>query len=85
MEEQKEHVEGIRQAFKSKFERFADLRSTAGELKLATAQSLSRDLAEFAASHLLGAANDSAIVFGPLVSKMSVTAPSGTTSPVGRT
>ncbi len=51
MEEQKEHVEGIRQAFKAKFERFANLRSTASDLKLATAQSLSRELAEFKIKH----------------------------------
>src|SRR5688500_8874520 len=51
MEEQKEHVEGIRQAFKAKFERFANLRSTTSELKLATAQSLSRELAEFKIKH----------------------------------
>lgn len=52
MEEQKRHVEGIREAFKAKFERFADLRSSAKNLELATAQSLSREIAEFRTKHI---------------------------------
>ncbi len=44
MDEQKQHVEGIREAFKAKFERFANLRATASDLKLATAISLSKEL-----------------------------------------
>ena len=51
MEEQKQHVEGIREAFKAKFERFSDLRSTASDLKLATAVSLSKELSEFKTKH----------------------------------
>lgn len=47
MEEQRKQVEGIREAFKAKFERFANLRSTASDLKFASAQALSRELAEF--------------------------------------
>lgn len=52
MEEQKQHVEGIREAFKAKFERFANLRSSATDLKLATAVSLNRELAEFKTKHI---------------------------------
>jgi len=51
MEEQQKQVEGIREAFKAKFERFADVRSTARELKLDAAQALSRELAEFKTKH----------------------------------
>jgi phenylalanyl-tRNA synthetase alpha chain len=51
MEEQRQQIEGIREAFKAKFERFANLRSTTSDLKLATAQSLSRELAEFKIKH----------------------------------
>lgn len=51
MEEQQKQVEGIREAFKAKFERFADVRSTARELKLDAAQTLSRELAEFKTKH----------------------------------
>jgi len=51
MEEQQKQVEGIREAFKAKFERFADLRSTAREMKLDAAQALSRELAEFKTKH----------------------------------
>ena len=51
MEEQKTQVEGIREAFKVKFERFANLHSSASDLKLATAISLSRELAEFKTKH----------------------------------
>lgn len=51
MDEEKQHVEGIREAFKAKFERFANLRSSASDLKLATAVSLSRELAEFKTKH----------------------------------
>lgn len=51
MDEQKQHVEGIREAFKAKFERFANLRTTASDLKLATAISLSKELAEFKTKH----------------------------------
>lgn len=47
MEEQKKQVEGIREAFKAKFERFANLRSAASDLRLASAQALSKELAEF--------------------------------------
>ncbi len=47
MEEQRKQVEGIREAFKAKFERFANLRSAASDLKLASAQTLSKELAEF--------------------------------------
>ncbi len=51
MEEQKQQVEGIREAFRAKFERFADVRNTASELKLATAVALSKELAEFKTKH----------------------------------
>lgn len=51
MEEQKKQVEGIREAFKAKFERFADVRSSASDLKLATAVALSKELAEFKTKH----------------------------------
>ncbi|MGD9628179.1 MAG: phenylalanine--tRNA ligase subunit alpha [Pyrinomonadaceae bacterium] len=51
MDEQKHHVEGIREAFKAKFERFVDLTSSATELKLATAVALSKELAEFKTKH----------------------------------
>jgi len=51
MEEQKQQVEGIREAFKAKFERFADVRSSANDLKLATAVALSKELAEFKTKH----------------------------------
>lgn len=47
MEEQEKQVEGIRAAFKAKFERFADVRSSVRELKLDAAQALSKELAEF--------------------------------------
>lgn len=51
MDEHKHHVEGIREAFRAKFERFANLRSSASDLKLATAVSLSKELAEFKTRH----------------------------------
>jgi phenylalanyl-tRNA synthetase alpha chain len=46
MEEQRKQVEGIREAFKARFERFANLRSAASDLKLASAVALSKELAE---------------------------------------
>ena len=51
MEEQKQQVEGIREAFTAKFERFADVRNTASELKLVTAVALSKELSEFKTKH----------------------------------
>ena len=51
MDEQTRHVESIREAFKAKFERFANLRASASDLKLATATSLARELAEFKTKH----------------------------------
>ena len=51
MEEQKKQVEGIREAFKAKFERFAEIRSSAHDLKLATAVALAKELAEFKTAH----------------------------------
>ena len=51
MDEQQKQVEGIREAFRAKFERFANLRASASDLKLATAMQLAKELAEFKTRH----------------------------------
>ena len=51
MIEQKEQVEKIREAFNLEFGRFADLRGEIGDLSLADAEVLSRELSELKIKH----------------------------------